>query len=176
MNNTNTNNNNTNGLRRRHYIEKATDLKTIDCPYSEEQETTINISRVDSQMTIFTSDNTMLTKIRKKAFLPEEEGSLIRKDWKCWEGTMSAKNANEEEPHPTGYFFLAPKKLLSFRGEVRVLTEEEKMAAALKFKNAIKKQQKQDICQNSGKMLCEVARGSMIILPLAIFSTIQGYF
>mgnify|MGYP003332682184 CR=1 FL=1 len=108
-------------------ITNAKDLRVIACTSIEEQETTINVNRSEDRMIIFTSDNTMLTKLKKKAFLlatdDVEGGGQIRQDWKCWEGSPNV------DGEPTGYFFSAPKQLLSFRSEQRAereLTDEQR--------------------------------------------------
>ena len=96
------------------------ELKTIDCP-GEEQETTIVFTRNDTHMQIYTSDNTMLTKLKR---LVKEDGGL----WKCWcAGLNSGGN-------PTGYFFEGPKNMLTLRGKKRELTEEQKLASANRMK------------------------------------------
>ena len=45
----------------------------------EEAETVINMARSDNYVTIYTSDNTMLTKLLKAAAKNKE-------NWKCWSG------------------------------------------------------------------------------------------
>ena len=89
----------------------------------EEAETTITTNRVDDYITIYSSDNVMITKIAKAA-LNNPEG------WLCWEAGRDSNN------RVTGYFFKAPKKALCFRSgtrKERVFTEEQKEAAKLRL-------------------------------------------
>lgn len=77
------------------------DIGVVKCSM-EEAETTINIVRGDSTVRIYTSDNTMITKLRK----------VIAKSsagWTCFEGSRDS-NGNL-----TGYFFECPKKCISLR-------------------------------------------------------------
>lgn len=76
------------------------ELEDIDCD-SIDRETTVQFYKSDTEMEIFTSDNTMMNKFKK----------LMIKDpdnWKCFEGSRYP-NGNI-----SGYFFTAPKKYLRF--------------------------------------------------------------
>ena len=89
----------------------------------EEAETTITTNRVDDYITIYSSDNVMITKIAKAALNNPKE-------WLCWEAGRDSNN------RVRGYFFKAPKKSLCFRcgsRKERVFTEEQKEAAKLRL-------------------------------------------
>lgn len=79
------------------------EIEVINCRCMEEAETIINWSRKDETASIYTSDNTFVTKIKQKVkFNPTE--------YKCWEA------GRDDEGKVTGYFFEMPLKYLSFRG------------------------------------------------------------
>lgn len=112
------------------YVTNLSNLQTIFCPCLDEQEITVTGVRPESHIHIFVSDNVMLTKIKRAAFFSIEEGGDIRKDWKCWEGSK------DPQGNITGYFFEAPKNLLSFRSSVSTqnLTDEQKAKIVERFK------------------------------------------
>lgn len=97
-------------------------IETISCPM-EEQETTVVYSRSGDIMKIYTSDNTTLTDLKKKLKDNPE-------DWKCY---VASKN---NDGTVSGYFFEAPKDLLTFRTKkvTRELTEEQKQAITARLK------------------------------------------
>lgn len=97
---------------------------------SDEQEFTITASRNDKKITIYVSDNTFLTKV-KRAFAANPTG---------WTGYM-VKN---KEGNPTGYFFETSKKYLTLRTKDRTkeLTEEQKAAVAERLKKSRKPSKK----------------------------------
>ena len=101
---------------------KIEELQTIDCP-TEEQETTIVFTRNDTCMQIYTSDNTMLTKLKK--LIKEDSGV-----WKCWCAGLNGDN------NPTGYFFEGPKSMLTIRSKKRELSEEQKESVRERFRQA----------------------------------------
>ena len=87
----------------------------------EEIETHINFSRYDDNNAyIFTSDNTVLTRL-KKLLLSEKSEYKINKVFKCG-----------EEIH--GVEVTCPKDLISFRSGHRDMTEEQKQAAGERMK------------------------------------------
>ena len=88
---------------------------------ASEAETTITVTREDTELSIYCSDNVMLTKI-KKAMAKNPE------NWKCWEA------GRDSEGKLKGYFFTAPKKSLSLRGgNKKEITEEARQAARERF-------------------------------------------
>lgn len=107
------------------YITKREDFKTIKAK-TEEQETTINLSRDNDTATVWTNDNTVVTKLSK----------IIEKnpnEWSCY------VVGNIEEP--TGYFFTTKKKYICFReGKRKVtpktMTEEHKNKMIVNAKKA----------------------------------------
>lgn len=89
-----------------------------------EQETIINISRTEKGASIWTSDNTMMTKLDKLCARSENYTS---QEQRSRSGELLAKE-----------YFIADKALIFFRAERRTLTDEqrEKAAARLRdFKN-----------------------------------------
>lgn len=97
-------------------------LETI-CSNIEEQETVVTYLRKEDRMKIYTSDNTTLTELKKRLRENPE-------DWKCYE---AGRNSNGEV---TGYFFEAPKDLLTFRTKkaTRKLTDEQRAQLSERMK------------------------------------------
>ena len=92
---------------------------------TDEQETTINFSRTDKEAEVYTSDNTVLTKI-KNMFSSDDC------EWKL-------KNVvKDRKGNVVSVFFSVPKKLISLRAKTvkSSLTDEQKQAAAERLKNA----------------------------------------
>lgn len=90
----------------------------------DEAETVINVNRTDDRIEIYSSDNTMITKIKRAALKNPKE-------WKCWESDRDVKGRLR------GYFFSAPKKALSFRGgNKKDITEEQREAIRARFAKA----------------------------------------
>ena len=96
-------------------ITDMNELESVQCP-TEERETSICFGYSEDQAQIFTSDNTVITKI-KKCVLKDP------KAWKCYE-------AGRIDGRVTGYFFETKKKNISFRAklehEKRTLSAEER--------------------------------------------------
>lgn len=94
-------------------------LKSVVTYDIEEQETVVNFARRDSLASVYTSDNTVLTKIQKLLNTP---GTL-------WEHTNTYFNKDGE---PTGYEFTAPKALVmrwsAKKKATKELTDEERKA------------------------------------------------
>lgn len=96
------------------------DIINVSCA-SDERETTVQFSYNEKTAYIFTSDNTMITKLRKCVVANPDQ-------WKCYEGSRDA------DGNLTGYFFEAPKKLVAFRkASVSSMTDEQKAAFALRM-------------------------------------------
>ena len=92
---------------------------------ADEQETTINFSKTDKEAEVYTSDNTVLTKI-KNMFSSDDC------EWKL-------KNVvKDRKGNVVSVFFSVPKKLISLRAKTvkSNLTDEQKQAAAERLKNA----------------------------------------
>ena len=85
-----------------------------------EAETCINWCRGDSAIHIFTSDNTMLTKLKKCM-------AKNPKNWQCYEA------GRDRAGFVVGYNFIAPKKALRFVGG-NERSEEQKAAASERMK------------------------------------------
>ena len=68
----------------------------------EEQETTVQMSKVEDVAYVWTNENTMVTKIKKLMERAPDQWKLIK---------ISTNAAGEA----VGYFFECPKKLVSFR-------------------------------------------------------------
>lgn len=79
---------------------------------ADEQETTINISRDEDTASIYTSDNTMITKL--KNLWKTYPNSL-----KCWECGRDSLNK------VTGYMFVCSKKSISFRSGEQTRKKKE---------------------------------------------------
>ena len=92
---------------------------------TDEQETTINYGRNDEEAEVYTSDNTVLTKI-KNIFSSDDC------EWKL-------KNVvKDKKGNVVSVFFSVPKKLISLRAKTvkSSLTDEQRKAAAERLKNA----------------------------------------
>ena len=93
----------------------AEEIRTIKCDV-DEQETTYQFSREDTSVSMYTSDNTVLTKMRK----------LVDKYPEVFKCYMESSPDGE----PQGYFFSFPKKLLNMRkpnsAPKNPLTDEER--------------------------------------------------
>lgn len=80
----------------------------------EEAETTISFMRGEKEFELYTSDNTVLTKINRLMVKPGSGWRLI-------------KSERDTEGKVTGYFFRGAMRCLSFRSGVkRELTSEDK--------------------------------------------------
>lgn len=93
------------------------ELKSVVCDM-DEQETTIVFSRKENIAYVYSSDNTMLTKIQKLLNAPDSEWQLI-------------KTSKDRDGNPTGYEFTVNKKMVSLRAKKkpgREFTEEERKA------------------------------------------------
>lgn len=113
---------------------KYVDINNLETVYSssDEAETTVNVSRADKFITIYSSDNVMITKIKRAALKNPE-------NWKCWEGSRSLDGKLHS------YFFEAPRKALSFRsGNKKELTEEARQAARDRFANCTRKRRRRE--------------------------------
>ena len=92
---------------------------------TDEQETTINYGRNNEEAEVYTSDNTVLTKI-KNIFSSDDC------EWKL-------KNVvKDKKGNVVSVFFSVPKKLISLRAKTvkSSLTDEQRRAAAERLKNA----------------------------------------
>lgn len=100
----------------------------------EEAETTINLERVSKLVSIYTSDNTMITKI-KRVLKKNPEG------WKCWEASR------DRDGNLTGYFFEAPKKVIGIKAlsQRKEMSDEARRAVGERFKAMRAKRREEDI-------------------------------
>lgn len=98
------------------------DLSITGVP-ADEQETTINYGRTDKEAEIYTSDNTVLTKIK----------NMFNSDSCEWKLKDIVK---DQEGNIVGVFFIVPKKLISLRAKTvkSNLTDEQRRAAAERLK------------------------------------------
>ena len=92
---------------------------------ADEQETTINYGRTDKEAEVYTSDNTVLTKIK----------NMFNSDDCEWKLKDVVK---DQDGNVVGVFFIVPKKLISLRAKTvkSSLTDEQRRAAAKRLKNA----------------------------------------
>lgn len=100
------------------------EIELVDCPVVE-QETTVTFMRTDDMISVYSSDATMLTKLKKTfAGNPTEI--------KCWEAGRTTEGG------VTGYFFEMPKKYFTIKKSTKFsskeVTEEQKRAASERFK------------------------------------------
>ena len=99
------------------------------CNDVDEQETVITFMRGDKCIQIYTSDNTMLTKLRK--LVGTDESMYKVKDVQYMKKSEDA----DTERYPVGVTVEAPLNCLSLRaGKKRELTEEEKEALRERMK------------------------------------------
>lgn len=106
----------------------AEDIKTCVAS-SDEQETTITISRSGDIVSIWSNDNTMLTKFKRCLQAGDE--------WECYAGP------NDKDGKPTGYFLYTVKKNITFRCKKRAkrnLSTEQKEKLANRLRESRKKQ------------------------------------
>lgn len=82
----------------------------------DEQETSIVFERNSDKMTIWTSDNTMVTKLKMLITNNPKEYKLV--------------SISTYDGQPVAYEFEAPKKLLTLRTAERTLTDEQRAALA----------------------------------------------
>ena len=116
--------NNSGGL----YMTKPTTDLTLPEAFSgtsiDEQETTITAARADDYIRIYTSDNTMLTKLRKLLATNDTEYRLIDVQY-------------SDAAHTTAISVMveAPARCLSFRaGSKREMSDEQRQALADRMK------------------------------------------
>ena len=95
------------------------DMVVIKGLSSEEQETTVQMSRTENVAYVWTNENTMVTKIKKLMGRAPDQWKLVK---------ISTNAAGE----PVGYFFECPKKLVSFR-TLRTYDENDKAAIAARL-------------------------------------------
>ncbi len=94
----------------------------------EEQETVIGFMRDEKFCTVYTSDSTVMTKLDKRVE-KSKDWELIKVD-KLRDGSVVSKT------------YKAPKRLISFRGEVgkgRRMSEEDRQKAAERLRIAREK-------------------------------------
>lgn len=110
-------------------ITNVDEIKSITSLSKEERETTISFYEDEKILTLVTSSNRMLTKLKK--CMRENPN-----EYKCYLLSI------DENKEPTGYEFIFPTKYLKFTKkarEGRVFTEEEKKQAAERLKRAREK-------------------------------------
>lgn len=110
-------------------ITNVDEIKSITSLSKDERETTISFYEDEKTLSLVTSSNRMLTKLKKCM----KENS---NEYRCY---LISEDENKE---PTGYEFIFPTKYLKFTKkarEGRVFTEEEKKQAAERLKRAREK-------------------------------------
>lgn len=105
-------------------IVKVNEIQVCKVPV-EEQEYTISKGREDRTLEIFANDNTFITKLKK----------AMKKNPDIWE----CREIRDSEGEVAGYFFEAPKSILSVRSGAKTprksMSEEHKQ----KLKEALKR-------------------------------------
>lgn len=86
----------------------------------EEQETTVQMSKVEDVAYVWTNENTMVTKIKKLMGRAPDQWKLVK---------ISTNAAGES----VGYFFECPKNLVGFRAPVN-FSDETRKARSERFK------------------------------------------
>ena len=102
------------------------EIKKLNGIPMDERETVVQFGRMDGQMTIYTTDETMMTKLNKLVEGGEYE---VIEEHKLQNGKL------------IGRTYQADKTLLTFRshkkeGQKRMMTEEEKKAFVERVQNA----------------------------------------
>lgn len=94
-----------------------------------EQETVITYDRESDRATVETTDTTVFTKLRK---------ALSNDNGENWRLEAVTRDSEAAPFRITSVCFSCPKKLISFRSRAitRVLTDEQKQAAAARLKNS----------------------------------------
>ena len=112
-------------------IKSSLDFQTISCSF-EEQETTITFLRSEDTMSIYTSDNTTLTVLKKKF-------EANPKDW-------VGRRIDDSNGNTLGYKFTVPKSFLKLSASKREFSDEQKAAMTERLKAArdLKKQNSED--------------------------------
>lgn len=103
---------------------------TLWSPSMEEQETVITFSRGDGRAQIYTSDNTVLTKIRK-CMSSSDEYSLDR--------IIQIRPSENSPAVPSAVEVSCPVEFICFRKGRKELTDEQKEAARQRLAEARKK-------------------------------------
>lgn len=98
------------------------DVVTLMGNSSDEQETSIVFERNSDKMSIWTSDNTMVTKLKKLMTNNPKEYKLV--------------SISTYDGQPVAYEFEAPKKLLTLKTNIPIptLTDEQRAAKAERMK------------------------------------------
>ena len=105
---------------------KAEDIDTVSCN-KDEQETTINWIRDNKTITVCSSDNTFITKMKH----------IMEKDPNSYTCYTYEDNIDKITGKYFSYFFEMPKKLLCFRAarDKRVLSDEQRQTLAERMRN-----------------------------------------
>ena len=108
------------------YIDNIDDITAVHVNIHD-AETVINFSRNDDVCNLYTTDNTIITKMKR----------VMRKnsEYKCY------VNSVDTDHNPTSYCFEFPKKRLSFRTPIKrnKMTEEQRKEARERFRSYWKK-------------------------------------
>lgn len=99
----------------------------------EEQETTVQMSRTEDTAYVWTSDNTVVTKIRKLMVKAPDQWKLV-------------KISTNADGTAVGYFFECPKKMIAFRTP-RAYDEDDKAAIATRLASGRAKDSVDDECE-----------------------------
>ena len=106
-------------IKGKEYVVEDLVIRGVDV---DEQELIVNAMRDEDFLTVYTSDNIYLTKLKKLAVANPKEWEIVQ--------IVEAKG------NILGVKFKAPKKLLSFRTATveRTMTDEQRAAAAERLK------------------------------------------
>lgn len=92
---------------------------------ADEVETIVTFNKLEGEAIIYTTDNTVLTKLKKNIKSNPDEWKLVR---------FSTHSSNDSENEITSVEVSCPKKYISFRSSKRRISEEQKKKASERFK------------------------------------------
>lgn len=92
---------------------------------SDEVETIINFTKLEDKAIIYTTDNTVLTKLKKRIKSNPGEWKIVR---------MFTRVSDNGKSEITGVEISCPKKYISFKSYSRKVSEEQKKLASERFK------------------------------------------
>lgn len=92
---------------------------------ADEVETIVTFNKLEGEAIIYTTDNTVLTKLKRNIKLNPDEWKLVR---------FSTRSSNDGESEVTSVEVSCPKKYISFKSSKRKMSEEQRKSASERFK------------------------------------------
>lgn len=99
---------------------------------SDEVETIVTFSKLENEAIIYTTDNTVLTKLKKQIKSNPDEWKIIR---------ISTHGSGKNSEELQSIEISCPKKYVSFKSSNRKMSEEQKRKASERFKKMWKNKQ-----------------------------------